>query len=158
MTPPLDPNLESAPGESADRRIRHWMLAFWLAVAAGAWWHGGVRGAAGATLGGLLSWINYAWLRSGVNALGLLYGSGQGGGTSRAAMSGFTRFLARFVLLAAALYAIFISHLVPILATVAGLFAAPFGVLAEALCELFRPMKKAEADGSAASTAGGRSR
>src|SRR5690348_4016537 len=84
----------------------------------------GWRAAAGLALGVGLSLINFAWLKAGARVIAR-YGSAQ------PMRSGMIRFLLRFWLLAVCLYAIFISHLVPIAWVVTGLFAVPAAVLIE---------------------------
>jgi len=83
------------------------------------------QAAAGLAAGVGLSLINFSWLKAGARALTRHAAAGQpvGGGVGR--------FLARFWLLAACLYAIFISHLVPLAWVIAGLFAVPAAVLVE---------------------------
>lgn len=92
----------------------------------------GWRAAGALALGVVLSLGNFAWLKAGARAI-TTYGSNQ------PLRSGVVRFILRFWLLAACLYAIFISHLVPMMWVVAGLFAVPAAVLVESTRMLLQP-------------------
>lgn len=73
-------------------------------------------------LGAALSVFNFAWLDAGVRSL---LAAVAGAPLTRPILLGALRFFARFLLLLVCLCAIFISHLVPMVWVVAGLFAVP---------------------------------
>ncbi len=87
------------------------------ALAAG-WARGPAVGLAVA-LGAGLSLLNFSWLVRGAHALL------PDQGVTAARRGGLARFVARFGLLAGVVYAIFISHLLPVMPLILGLFAVP---------------------------------
>jgi hypothetical protein len=106
-------------GRGEERAIA--MAAAWLGGAA-ALAVGLVRGPAVGValgLGAGLSLVNYSWLVAGAYALLPASGEPPAGG------GGVARFLGRFALLAGVVCAIFISHLLPVLPVLLGLFAVP---------------------------------
>ncbi len=130
--------------ERAEQRVANLTMAVGVAgvavFALRQQWTGGL----GFGLGALLSYWNLAGVRKlasklsqNVRQSGLEGASSEGERDQQAARRpGAGRFVLRFLLLAGALYAIFISHLVPLMAAVAGLFSAPAAVLIEMLIEL----------------------
>lgn len=113
--------------DAAQHRIWRLILGAGVLLMLGAAVAGGWRTALGAGIGVGLSGVNYAWLKAGVDSL-----SPDAGASANAAL---VRFAARQILVCGALCAMFISHLVPLPAVAAGLFAAPAGVLAAAVVE-----------------------
>ena len=114
-----------APEERVERLT---LLCALLAAAGVGAWRGPAWGF-GLALGGLLSWLNFRWLKSGIYALSA---SIAGDGKRR----GGSRYWLRLVLLAAALYAIFVVHLVAFIAVLFGLLAAAAAVMIEAFYEV----------------------
>ncbi|MGH9488132.1 MAG: ATP synthase subunit I [Terriglobales bacterium] len=87
----------------------------------------------GLALGAACSTINYAWLRSGANAL---MQAAAGGPVTSPMRWGMVRFLTRFALLAACVYAILISGLVPLPPVLGGLFVIPAAAVVEGLRQI----------------------
>jgi len=114
---------------------------FWLAAVLGLLAAGLVaphRGTAAdlaVVVGAGLSLLNYAWLRRGVAAILHLAADGEATASVR---GGAMRFALRLGLLLGCLCAIFISHLLPMIWVVAGLFAVPAATLMVAVAELVR--------------------
>ncbi|MGH9476544.1 MAG: ATP synthase subunit I [Terriglobales bacterium] len=119
------------PGQdSFENHIFYGAIALGVVTAGGvALWRGGEAGL-GLAVGAGFSVINFAWLRSGAEAV-LQAAAGQ------AAMQplrwGMVRFLMRFALLAACVYAILVTRLVPLPPVLGGLFVVPAAAVAEGL-------------------------
>jgi hypothetical protein len=134
----------------AERRIWLFMLLYGAGGAAWFWVAWGWRAAAGIAVGAGLSCLNLFWLKAGVNAVieraapGSRQGSKQGPQSLRSrAVRRLTAAgaLARYGILAVALYAIFISHLVVFWAVLAGLFASVGGITMEAVFLLYQQFR-----------------
>ncbi|MGH9467841.1 MAG: ATP synthase subunit I [Terriglobales bacterium] len=97
-------------------------------VTVGAW--RGPAAGVGVALGAGFSVVNYAWLRSGANAL---VAAAAGNAVTQPMRWGLVRFLMRFGLLAGCVYAILISRLVPLPPVLGGLFVVPAAAVAEGL-------------------------
>lgn len=116
--------------ETSETRIFYGAIALALLGALGlGTWRGWAAGA-GLGLGGAFSVINFAWLRSGANAM---VEAAAGAAVTQPMKLGMVRFLMRFALLAACVYAILISRLVPLPPVLGGLFVVPLAAVAEGL-------------------------
>ncbi|HUX68298.1 MAG TPA: hypothetical protein VMV31_12495 [Terriglobales bacterium] len=126
-----------------------WIAA--LAGAAGAWLGAGGAAGAGVGLGAGLALLNLHWLRAGAH--GWVYHAVERSPEAAADPGllvrlgppprlGRVRFAARLALLAVGLYAIFMSHLVPFPAVLAGLLAAPAGLIAGTVLEAGRGWRR----------------
>ncbi len=115
-------------------RIRNWMIALALILAAGTWWKFGRAPALGFLLGCVIAYLNFHWLKSGVSGL-----------TDRVTHTGkaqsgkgiIARFLLRYVLLGGAAYVILTSFPVSLRGLFAGLFLPVGAIACEALYELY---------------------
>jgi hypothetical protein len=110
------------------------MAGLALVLSAAAWWRFGRWSALGFALGCAIAYLNFHWLKSGVNGLADRVTNA---GKSQSGTGIVARFLLRYVLLGAAAYVILTSF--P--ASLSGLFAGlclPVGAIAcEAAYELY---------------------
>ncbi len=136
----------SEPFGSATVRRVEW-LTLLLGGLGTVWaaWHWGWRGGAGLAIGAVLSWINFRWLKGGVQAFGATAVALESAANEQAvsaprpapvAKKAYFKFLARFGLLLAAVYVILTRTPFPPLSVLAGLFAAAAGVVIGLMIEL----------------------
>ncbi|HXE30445.1 MAG TPA: ATP synthase subunit I [Terriglobales bacterium] len=122
---------------TAERRV---MLATAVVAVAAvlAGFHWGVAAAAGAALGGGLALLNLSWLRAGAYAYVYALAARSDAARQDPALLdrlgppprwGRSRFALRYVVCGVAFCAIFMSHLVPMVAVLAGLLTAPAGLI-----------------------------
>jgi len=127
------------PGAATERRISWLTPALGLAagVLVGVFcdrvWGFGVA------IGGLLAWLNFRWLKRGLDVF--LTASTAQEGRTQPAVPLATYFAAafRYVLLGLAIYVIFIYLKVPVLSMLVGLFALGAATIAASLYEILRP-------------------
>ncbi len=123
---------------SAERRIE-WLIAGIGAVASvGTWFLWGVRAAAGLAAGAVLSWVNYRWLKQGVDTLARLSTAQAGTQRAQVPASVYLKFLGRYALLIVAAYAILRAFRPPVASLLAGFFSVVAAVLVEMVGQLFR--------------------
>jgi hypothetical protein len=115
-------------------RIRRFMLVLGLVLTVVALWRFGLRPALGFFTGCAISYLNFHWLKSGVSGL-----------ADRATQTGkkqsgkglILRFLLRYVLLAAAAYAIITSFPASLRGLFVGLFLPVAAIVCEAVYEAY---------------------
>jgi hypothetical protein len=131
---------------AAERRIEHFTLAIGAiaSIATGIFWN--LKAGAGVAAGALLSWINYRWLKQGINALARLSTEQAGAEKPRVPASVYLKFLGRYALLIVAAYAILRGFSLPAPSFMAGLFAVVAAVLVEMTVQLFRSGPQPRAD------------
>lgn len=131
---------------AAERRIEHFTLAIGAiaSIATGTFWN--LKAGAGVAAGALLSWINYRWLKQGINALARLSTEQAGAEKPRVPASVYLKFLGRYALLIVAAYAILRCFSLPAPSFMAGLFAVVAAVLVEMTVQLFRSGPQPRAD------------
>jgi hypothetical protein len=125
-------------GTSTVRRLEWLTLLIGGLGVAWAGWHWGWRGAAGLTLGVVLSWINLRWLKGSVMAFGASAAAQADLAAHPAPVprSAYFKFVGRFALLLVAIYVILTRSWFPVASVLAGLFASAAGVLVGLTAEL----------------------
>jgi hypothetical protein len=114
----------------------------WLTLAlggVGAVWASlrwGWRGALGVVIGTALSWLNFRWLKGGVQAFGKAATEKAGSPNARVSASAYVKFIGRLGLLLVAVYVILTRSWVPPVPLFAGLFASAAGVIVALVWEL----------------------
>ncbi|MGH9773361.1 MAG: ATP synthase subunit I [Candidatus Acidiferrales bacterium] len=123
---------------AAERRIE------WLTLASGGtaavvtcirW---GINPAVSLSLGALVSWVNFRWMKQGIAGLEMLSTAQADAPKPRVPRKVYAKFLGRYALLIVGSYAILRSTKFPAAAFLAGLFAIAAGVLVEMIYELGR--------------------
>ncbi len=128
----------------AERRIEWLTLVLGLsaaAIAAALWgwtWGGGVLCGAG------LTWINFHWLKQGVDTLVAVSTAQEGAEHTRVQKRVYVKFFCRFALLLIVVYVILSRSWLPVAAVLAGLFVVVGAVLAELIFELARGVRETE--------------
>ena len=123
-------------GDATLRRVEWLTLTLGGVGTAVAVWRWGWRGALGVALGAALSWLNFRWLKGGVQAFGKAATEQAGTQAARAPKSAYMKFIGRFALLLVAVYVILSRSWVPPVAFFAGLFASAAGVVTALVYEL----------------------
>jgi ATP synthase I chain len=121
---------------AAERRIEWLTLALGIAGAGFAYMRWGWRSGTGVALGAALMWLNFRWLKQGVNAL-VKVSTAQAASEQPGIPRGvYVKFFGRFALLLVVVYVILSRSLVPVPAILGGLFAVVAAVMLELVWEL----------------------
>jgi ATP synthase I chain len=134
---PENTNSSSERAESADsgnkltRRMLHIMavvvgIGVVVTLPLGTW-----RVTTGLLLGGVLSLLNFHWMRSSVSSAFGVFAGGQ------KPKIGLTRYVLRYVIIGIVVYAAYIANIVSLLATFIGLSSFVVALFAEALRESY---------------------
>lgn len=123
-------------GSAALRRVEWLTLALGGAGAAWAAQRWGWRGALGVGVGAALSWLNFRWLKGGVQAFGKAATEKAGSPEAAVPPSAYVKFIGRFALLLVVVYVILTRSWMPPVALFAGLFASAAGVVVSLVYEL----------------------
>jgi ATP synthase I chain len=115
-------------------RIRNFMIALAIALTVAAGWKFGRWTALGFLLGCVIAYLNFQWLKSGVNALANRVTDT---GKRQSGAGIIARFLLRYILLGAAAYAILTSFPASLRGLFAGLFLPVGAIACEAGYELY---------------------
>lgn len=135
-------------GTAALRRIEWLTLVLGGAGAAWGGWRWGWRGSAAVALGAGISWINFRWLKSSVQAFGTAATAQAGSQQVRVPVLAYLKFFGRFALLLGALYVILSRSWLPAVPVLAGIFAAPAAVVVALVYELLVSGVRQDASGS----------
>jgi hypothetical protein len=132
---------ESSPGLATERRIA------WLTLAIGAFaaiatglsyrriW------AAGLLIGAILAWLNFRWLRRGMDALVDAANAQAGAATTHVPVGTYFRALFRYGLIAFVVYVIFKFLGIPLVSMVLGLLALGAAAIAASVYEVWHPVE-----------------
>ena len=120
-------------------RIRNFMIALALGFSTAAWWRFGRWPALGFLLGCVISYLNFHWLKNGVNGLADRVTST---GKRQSGAGIVARFLLRYILLGAAAYGILTSFPASLRGLLAGLFLPVAAIACEAVYELYAALTR----------------
>jgi hypothetical protein len=95
-------------------------------------------------VGTLLTWLNFRWLKQGVNALVGLSTAQAGSDHPRVPTTVYLKFFGRYALLLLVVYVILLRSLLPLAAVLGGLFAVVAAVMIVVLFELIRGKREIE--------------
>jgi hypothetical protein len=130
---------EASPGAVTERRISR--LTLLIGILAGlivAPLHDKLWGA-GLAIGATLAWLNFRWLKRGLDALVATSTAEAGSERAPVPLGTYLRMLFRYGLIAAAVYVIFVVLKVPLLSMVLGLCALGAATIAASVYEILRP-------------------
>jgi hypothetical protein len=119
-----------------ERRISYLTLVVGAAGAILAAFFSPPRYAIGILLGGVLAWLNFRWLRRGMDAVADAASDPTGPRPQQAQIAAALRVALRYALLGLAIYVIFKVFSVPMLSMVIGLFALGVAATAAGLYEI----------------------
>jgi len=144
MPDPIQNDPESRP--ASDRfysgaldRIRRFMAALVLPLAAVAWWRFGVRPAIGFAFGCLIAYVNFYWLKRVISGF---VERAAGAATSQSSDGIVFRFLLRYVLMAVGAYVILTVSPASLNGLLAGLFLPVAAIGCEAAYELYAALAR----------------
>lgn len=123
---------------AAERRIEWQIAGIGVVGTAATWFVWGGRPAAGLAAGAILSWVNYRWMKQGVDTLARLSTAQAGTQRAQVPVSVYMKFLGRYALLIVAAYAILRAFRPPVASLLAGFFSVVAAVLVEMVGQLFR--------------------
>ena len=123
---------------AAERRIELFTLILGLAggLCGGALW--GMRIGFGVTIGAVLSWINFRWMKQGVGTLAQLSKAQQSAEKTRVPARVYAKFVGRYALIVLGAYVILKYLKLPVVSLLAGLGAVGVAALLEVASQLFR--------------------
>lgn len=98
-----------------------------------------MRWGAGLAIGAALAWLNFRWLKGGLDALVTASTAQSDSQKARVPLGTYFRMLFRYGLIAAAVYVIFVLLKVPLLSMVLGLCALGAATIAASVYEIWRP-------------------
>lgn len=132
---------ENSPGAATERRIA-W-LTLLLGFAAGTivavlrdrWW------GAGLAIGAALAWLNFRWLKQGLDALVAASTAQAGAKQPQVPMGAYFRAVFRYTLIGLSVYVIFRVLRVPLVSMVVGLCALGAATIAASVYEILRPVE-----------------
>ena len=136
--PPPDPAAE-AFYSGAYRRMAGFMLALGLAALAPLWWKAGGRFVFGFATGCVIAFVNFYWLKRGVEALADRITQS---GRPQSGKGIVARFLLRYLLIALGAYAIFKVSAASVYGLLTGLCLPVAGILCEAGYEVFASIRR----------------
>ncbi|MGH9736476.1 MAG: ATP synthase subunit I [Candidatus Acidiferrales bacterium] len=129
---------EEAFYAAAERRIEYLTLAFGAAgaICAAIFWR--ASAAAGVAIGAFLSWVNFRWMRHGIDVLTRLSVAQENAVKPRVAKMTYVKLIGRYALMIAIAYVILRGFGSMAEGLLFGLFAAIAAVVVEVVGQLFR--------------------
>ena len=124
-------------GLATERRIAWLTLAFGAAASATAAFAGSRLWAAGLLIGAVLAWLNFRWLRRGLDALVAASAAQAGTEKPRVPLGAYFGAAFRYGLIALVVYVIFKILKVPLASMVVGMCALAAATIAASVYELF---------------------
>jgi ATP synthase I chain len=136
-TPDLTNHAHVRAGLRTERRIAWLTLVFGAAASAAAAFAGSRVWTAGLLMGAVLAWLNFRWLRGGLDALVAASVAQAGAKKPRVPLGAYLAALFRYGLIALAVYAIFKLLQVPLASMVVGMCALAAAAIAASVYELW---------------------
>lgn len=131
---------EAPSGTATEHRIAWLTLLLGLAAAFAAGLLGRLTWAAGLAVGTSLAWLNFRWLRRGLDGLVTASKAQSGAEKPRVPTITYALMILRYGLIALAVYVIFEVLKVPLLSMVLGLCALGAATIAASVYEILRPV------------------
>jgi hypothetical protein len=128
-------------GQTTERRIAWLTLALGFSAGVIVALTGRTRWGAGLGTGAALAWLNFRWLRRGLDALVAASTAQSNSEKPRVPAGTYFRMLFRYGLIALTVYVIFKVLKVPLLSMVVGLCALGAATIAASVYEILRPVE-----------------
>ena len=132
--------IDASRGRATERRIAWLTLVLGFASGEIMILAGQPRWGAGLVIGTALAWLNFRWLRRGMNTFVLASKAQAGSEKPRVPIGTYFLMLFRYGLIALAVYVIFEYLKVPLLSMVVGLCALAVAAIAASVYEILRPV------------------
>jgi hypothetical protein len=140
---PIDPAAESGKTrrqeQFTERRIAWLTPLFGVLTAAAAFRLHHNNWSAGLLIGAVLAWLNFRWLRQGLDELVAESQAQAGQAKPRVSVVRYLLALLRYSLIALVVYVIFVYQHIPIASMLLGLCALGAAAIAASVYEIFRP-------------------
>jgi hypothetical protein len=136
---PPAPDAEPQPELRTEQRIAWLTLVIGLAAGAASALTGHWPWASGLMIGAVLAWLNFRWLRRGLDALVDASAAQAGAPRPRVPVGTYFRALFRYALIALSVYVIFKVLRVPLASMVIGLCALAVAAIAASVYEIWHP-------------------
>jgi hypothetical protein len=133
-----DAEHRSLAGLETERRIAWLTLAFGVAASAAAAFVGSRPWAGGLLIGAVLAWLNFRWLRRGLDSLVAASTAQAGAEKPRVPLGAYFAAVFRYGLIALVVYVIFKFLRVPLASMVVGMCALAAAAIAASVYELFQ--------------------
>jgi small-conductance mechanosensitive channel len=133
------PRVSVTPARQTERRVAWLILLFGILAAAVAAILHNLLWAGGLMIGSILAWLNFRWLKQGMDALVAASEAQSGAAQPRVPVGVYFRALFRYALIALTVYVIFILLKVPLASMVVGLCAVGPAVIAASVYEITKP-------------------
>ena len=130
--------VDPAPYHLTEQRIAHLTLLLGAIASLGAWMLFSMRVGAGVMIGAFLAWLNFRWLKNGLDALVQVSTAQSNSAKPHLPAGSLIKLLGRYSLIAALVCAIFIFLKIPILSMLVGLCALGAATIAGSLYEIIR--------------------
>jgi hypothetical protein len=130
--------IDPAPYHLAEQRIAQLTLAMGALAAVGGWLLFSIRIGAGVLIGALLAWVNFRWLKNGLDAIARISTAQADSPKPRLPIGSMVALLGRYTLIAALVCAIFIFFKIPVLSMLVGLCALGAATMVASLYEVIR--------------------
>ncbi len=138
LTPDLTNLTKVDAGQRTERRIAWLTLVFGSSASSAAAFAGNRLWAAGLLIGAVLAWLNFRWLRKGLDALVTASAAQAGEANPRVPVGSYFAALFRYALIALLVYVIFKILRVPLASIVVGMCALAAAAIAASVYELFQ--------------------
>jgi small-conductance mechanosensitive channel len=129
------------PGKVTEQRISTLTLVLGLAAAAIAAYYRGRFWGVGLAVGTSLAWLNFRWLRRGLDALVTASTAQSGREKPQVPLSSYFLAVFRYALIGLIVYVIFIYLHVPLLSMLVGLCALGAAAILASVYEILRPVE-----------------
>jgi hypothetical protein len=133
------PSLSLTSARQTERRVAWLILLFGILFSAVAAILHNKPWAAGLFIGSILEWLNFRWLKQGMDALVAASQAQSGAARPRVPVGTYFRALFRYALIALTVYVIFILLNIPPVSMVVGLCALGPAVIAASVYEIAKP-------------------
>jgi small-conductance mechanosensitive channel len=131
--------LSAAQYQLTERRIAQLTLILGAVASAGACWLFSVRVGAGILVGAVLAWLNFRWLEGAMDGLVRASTARADSAEARLPLGSVFLLIARYALIAGAVYVICSVFKVPILSMLVGLCALGAATISASLYEILSP-------------------
>lgn len=125
----------------SELRISYLTLIMGAAAALPVGYHHGLRWGAGILIGAVLAWLNFRWLKQGLDALTETIAAQSAGEKGKVPIATYFKALFRYGLIALTVYVIFKYLNVPVLSMVFGLCALGAATLVVSVHEILHPQE-----------------
>jgi small-conductance mechanosensitive channel len=130
------PPVSLTPARQTERRVAWLILLFGILFSAVAAILRNLPWAGGLLIGCILAWLNFRWLKQGMDALVAVSQAQSGAAQPRIPVGTYFRVLFRYALIAVTVYVIFILLKIPLASMVVGLCALGPAVMAASVYEI----------------------